>query len=340
MKPAPIPRTRRMPRSPVVSPAGLAVWLAAGLALGLAAGCGGSTDRDHHHQDHPAGSEATMDPGELTTLTDAWHAERLERLRAPDGWLSLVGLEALPAAGEATVGSAVGADVVLRADVPPRVGVFHVGADGVRFRPDAGVDVQAGEPPAPVPAGGLDLRDDLAGPPTVLTLGSASWYVITRGDRRFVRVKDRASPVRRDFVGIPRWPVDPAWRVTARLVREGAPRTIAVPNALGQVDHEPCPGILEFTLAGEPCRLLPMGEPDGPLFLVFGDATSGRTSYGGGRFLATEAPDADGTVVLDFNRAINPPCVFTPYATCPLPPEGNVLPVAVTAGEQVPGEGH
>lgn len=281
-----------------------------------------------------------MDPAALTAATEAWHAGRIERLRAADGWLTLVGLEGLPRAGEATAGSTADADVVLRADVPARVGVFAVDADGVRFRPAPGVAVHAGDPPAPVPPEGVALQDDRDGAPTVLTLGSTSWHVIARGERRFVRVKDSASAVRRGFDGIPRWPVDPAWRVTARLVREGAPPTIAVPNALGEVDQESCPGFLEFTLAGETRRLLPLGEPDGPLFLVFGDATSGRTSYGGGRFLSTEAPDPDGTVILDFNRAVNPPCVFTPYATCPLPPEGNVLPVAVTAGERMWGERH
>jgi uncharacterized protein (DUF1684 family) len=112
-----------------------------------------------------------------------------------------------------------------------------------------------------------------------------------------------------------------------------------IPNVLGQLGDSPSPGTLVFTLAGQSCRLTPIGGPGEDLFIVFGDATNGRESYGAGRFLAALAPDTAGAVLLDFNRAVNPPCAFTAYATCPLPPPENILPVAVKAGEKR-WEGH
>jgi uncharacterized protein (DUF1684 family) len=148
-----------------------------------------------------------------------------------------------------------------------------------------------------------------------------------------LRVKDRESELLRTFAGIERFPVDAGWRVTARLEPFAEGGTVAVPNVLGQTSESPSPGVLLFELAGHSCHLTPIGEPGEGLFIVFGDATNG-----GGRFLSTDPPAADGSVVLDFNKATNPPCAFTPYATCPLPPDGNVLPVAVKAGEKAFGE--
>jgi uncharacterized protein (DUF1684 family) len=156
---------------------------------------------------------------------------------------------------------------------------------------------------------------------------------------RFLRVRDSESPVRRRFRSIERFPVDPAWRVTARLeARVGS--TVDIENQLGQLTAEPTVGTLVFELAGRRCELTPIGKEGDRLFVVFADSTSGVTTYAGGRFLSTDPVGSGGSVVLDFNRAYNPPCVFTPYATCPLPPPENVLPVAVTAGEKVWGERH
>jgi len=152
-------------------------------------------------------------------------------------------------------------------------------------------------------------------------------------------VKDSASPARLTFTGVERYPVDPRWRVEARLEADSA-RSIAIPNVLGQVSEEPCPGRLVFTLDGRECALWPLGAPGEELFIVFADATSGAETYGAGRFLSAPAPDAAGRATLDFNRAVNPPCAFSPYATCPLPPAGNALAVAVRAGEKTWGEAH
>ncbi len=268
---------------------------------------------------------------------DAWHARRLARLTAETGWLTLVGLHDLRP-GVQTLGSAPDRDVRLVAKAPPRLGTLAITGDTLRFTPAAGVAVTAGDDTVPL-AGPVTLRSDRDGEPTVLRTGPLLLYVIARGDRYLLRVKDRDSERRRLFAGIPRYPVDARWRVVARLDTAAA-GTVLVANAIGQESPEPTPGVLRFSLAGRDCRLTPLGDPREGLFLVFADATTGRETYGGGRFLETDPVAPDGTVVLDFNRAYTPPCAFTDYATCPLPPAENRLPVAVTAGEKMPPGHH
>lgn len=290
------------------------------LALVLLVGCG---DQD------------TTDPA-YRASTDAWHADRLERLQAEDGWLTLVGLHPLPP-GTSSVGTAAGCDVVLDVAAPDHVGTIEVAGGAISFTPDPGAEITAGGVPV---TGTIELVTDAQGAPTVLVMGTVRCHVLARGDRYLLRVKDSSSPVRRQFRGIDRFPVDAAWRVTARLESVGMPPTVPITNVLGQVEQQPSPGVLVFELDGRTQRLIPVGEPGGPLFLVFGDRSNGQDTYGGGRFLSADAPGADGRVVLDFNRATNPPCAFTPYATCPLPPPENQLPVAVTAGEKAWNEHH
>lgn len=265
--------------------------------------------------------------------TDAWHARRIESLRAPDGWLTLVGLHALRD-GDNTVGAAPDRDVRLPAAAPARLGLLAVHAGGLAFLAEPGADlrVAGGGPVAPGVA--LPLRSDADGEPTVLETGPLRLHVIRRGARLFLRVKDRDSALRRDFRGVERFPADPRWRVTATLRTAARPLAVPVPDVLGGVSQETAPGVLCFRLAGRDCSLIPTGEPGGPLFIVFADLTNGASTYGGGRFLSADPPDPSGRVVLDFNRAYNPPCAFTPYATCPLPPEGNALPLRVEAGEK------
>lgn len=293
----------------------------AALLLVLAAGCG---ERD--------------DPVYRAEI-DGWHAERIERLAGEEGWLTLVGLHPLRD-GTNRIGSAPAAEVRLPDSAPAELGVIAVAGGGLVFTAaaDAAVRMRGDDGTAPVTV--TALATDADGPPTVLEAGSLVFYAIARGDLLFLRVKDRESAVRRDFTGVERYPVATRWRVTARLEPHDPPRTLAVPNVLGQIDETPSPGVLVFEIAGRACRLEPMGGPGEPLFLVFGDATNGHATYGGGRFLSADAPGPDGSVVLDFNKAVNPPCVFTSFATCPLPPEGNVLAVAVEAGEKMWGSGH
>jgi uncharacterized protein (DUF1684 family) len=270
--------------------------------------------------------------GDYVRGIEEMRRRRLERLREPDGWLTLVGLEWLHD-GENTVGADPDSDVILRGeDAPERAGAVVVDGGAVRF-------VRA--PEADVTLDGqlvdeVELRHDShpVRPPTVLRIGTLSFHLIRRGDRLGIRVRDSASAARRDFAGIEYFPIDPSWRLVARF--EPTPgATIAVPNVIGLTSEEASPGWIVFTRQGVEYRLQALeGDDDRSLWLVFGDATNGRETYGGGRFLYTDPPRPDGSVVVDFNLAYNPPCVFTPYATCDLPPAQNRLALRVEAGER------
>lgn len=269
---------------------------------------------------------------------EEWRAQRDAALRRRDGWLSLAGLFWLNE-GDNTVGSMPTSDLVFPVErAPLQLGVFHRQGDAVSFRPRAGAEVTIdGERVS----GDTVLVPDTDGEPTVLEHGSLRFYAIVRGDRVGVRLKDTASPLLARFEGMDNFPVDADWRVVARFEPYDPPKTLRVPNIIGIVEELPSPGAAVFTVDGREYRLEPTREGD-ELFFVFGDATNGRETYGGGRFLYTDLPAPDGTLVLDFNRAYNPPCVFTPYATCPLPTRENKLPVPIRAGERAfeGGQGH
>ncbi len=164
----------------------------------------------------------------------------------------------------------------------------------------------------------------------IVTLASLSLSVIQRGDRYGIRLKDRNSRLRKEFTGLRYFPVTESYRVSARFVPDA--RKVPIPNILGQTEDMDSPGYVEFELEGRKLRLSPVLESPDELFFIFRDLTSGRQTYGSGRFLDTAMPK-DGRVELDFNKAYNPPCAFTPYATCPLPPKQNRLPVRIAAGE-------
>ena len=226
---------------------------------------------------------------------DAWHAERIARLTGEDGWLTLVGLHPLHE-GINTVGSAPDRDVRLITKAPARVGTLDDQPNGVVLKVEKAVPVfVSGREGGPEqenqqstagrqPVTELTLTTDVEGQPTVLELGSLLFHVISRGDRLFLRVKDKDSEVRRNFIGVDRFPVGPRWRVKARLEAHDPPQTVAVPNVLGQVNQSPSPGTLVFVLAGFSCHLVPVGEPGESLFIVFADATTGTRTYGGGHF--------------------------------------------------------
>jgi uncharacterized protein (DUF1684 family) len=181
-----------------------------------------------------------------------------------------------------------------------------------------------------------DLTTDLGpGKSVVLRIGSVNWIAIRRGDRVALRVRDDDSQAYQVFPGIERYPVSTDWRITARWVPHA--KKVRVPNVLGTVTETDSPAALEFWIGGVKRTLDVVGEPeDGRYMLVFADATTGKETYGGGRYLWIDPPDARGRVVVDFNLAYNPPCVWTPYATCPLPTKDNRLDIAVEAGEKAP----
>jgi uncharacterized protein (DUF1684 family) len=183
--------------------------------------------------------------------------------------------------------------------------------------------------------GPMELRSDTSDDPTILWAGGISFLVIQRDGGLAVRVRDRDRPGIAGFHGIEHFPVDLRWRMEARFDAYDPPRSAGVPTVLGTTETYAVPGAVVFELDGVPFRLdVLLERPDDDLFLVFADATSGRETFGGGRYLYAKPADARGTVIVDFNRSYNPPCVFTRYATCPLPPPQNRLPVRIEAGEK------
>ena len=260
-----------------------------------------------------------------------WHKQRVASLTKKDSWLSLAGLFWL-SEGDNTFGSAEDNKIVFpRGKAPDRIGRFIVNGDDIKVKINPQVRVlHDGKPVSE-----LALRHDLSGHPTILTLGSLSWYVIKRGDRYLIRLKDSENPRLKQFKGIERYPVDMRWRIKARFEPYDPPKRIPIPNVLGQVSEEDSPGALAFEIDGTTYRLDPLGEAgDKELFIIFSDETSGRETYGAGRFLAVDAPNEKGFTYIDFNKAYNPPCAFSEFATCPLPPAQNRLPVKITAGEK------
>ncbi len=277
---------------------------------------------------------APADASSFAEATAAWHAQREKRLASEEGWLTLVALLWLKE-GDNVAGSGPGASVLFPAKAPARLGTFRRTGTAVSFRPETGVVVTTRDGK---PFAGGPLKSDADGPPDVLEAGGLRFHVVIRGERVGLRVKDPQSPKRLGFHSIPMYPADARWRVEARW--EAAPQgnAIAVPNILGTVDEMPSPGTAIFTLDGQEYRLTPVLEEGDPrLFFVFADATNRTETYGAGRFLYAEPPQ-QGRVVLDFNHAYNPPCAFTAYATCPLPPKQNRLPIAIPAGEKRTGD--
>ena len=275
-------------------------------------------------------------PGSYVHSVDTWHAARVARLAAEDGWLSLIGRDWLNQ-GENTVGSAPGSTVLLPEwAAPAKAGLFVLEGTTVRFRPQPGSGLLLNGKPVTEAV----LKSDADGRPDVFTAGRVKFYLIRRGARLGVRIKDPENPALKAFRGVPRYPVDAAWRVEAEFLPYASPQIRAIPTVLGTTEPMTAPGLLKFKVGGREVTLEPMlEEGEHPeLFIIFKDATSARGTYPAGRFLYADMPKG-GKVTLDFNRAINPPCAFTLFATCPLPPKGNHLDFEVPAGEKEP-EGH
>jgi uncharacterized protein (DUF1684 family) len=288
-----------------------------------------------------AASEPPENPPGMQSYEETiqtWRADRDLRLRSATGWLTIVGLEWL-SPGPNAFGSGEANPVRLPgAHVPEWAGTLLMEplGTGTRFAvvpsPDAEIMLDDVQLPPGVPT---EIRSDRAGEASVLALGSLRFWIIERGGNAALRIRDPQSELLRGFRGVDCYRVDRAWRVEARFRPLAEPLTLIVPNILGHADTSACFGRIEFELDGETHTLLPMSDApdDSALFVVFADATNGKETYGAGRFLATRL-EKDGSVDLDFNKAYNPPCAFNPFTTCPLPPEGNTLPIAVTAGEK------
>ena len=284
------------------------------------------------------GSAPPVDPAYVAEIETSW-AEREARLTADDGWLTLTGLYWLEP-GPNSVGSSPESAILLpEGAAPGHVGVLELAEDGqVTLNPSSADELTVNGDPAEE----RELASDATGAPDQLRAGRMLFYLIARGDRIGVRVKDPKAPARHDFKGLDHFPVDPAFRISATLDLYPEPREVAIPTVIGEPSMMLAPGLLRFEINGKTVSLEPyISTPDDRnLFLVFRDATSGDTTYGAGRFLDAELAEDSIEVVLDFNLATNPPCAFTPFATCPLPTPENTLFVAIEAGERYSGPAH
>jgi uncharacterized protein (DUF1684 family) len=279
-----------------------------------------------------------VDPAYKAEVED-WRARRLERLTAEDGWLSLTGLYWLEE-GDNRFGSAENNAVVLPDPAVAEIaGTLSVSPDGrvsAVAEPDSGVAVN-GEALAE-----KELKTDAQAHTDVITAGRIHFYIIDRGGKLGARVKDPQAETRTRFTGIEHFPIDEEFKVEAAFEPYDEPREVAIPTVLGEDTTMLATGLLRFTIDGNQQTLEPYvgSVDDESLFLIFRDGTSGESTYGAGRFLSAVAPGEGNSTVLDFNLAYNPPCAFTPYATCPLPPPQNVLEVPITAGEKYAGPAH
>lgn len=277
-----------------------------------------------------AGVEKAPDPGEAAGAyvqsIDEWRAGRTQSLAQRDGWLTVVGMEWLQG-GENRVGNAEDNDIRLSGG-PAHWGRVTLDDGKLRFYNLGGEEVTVD---GVFQAQSVLVADD-AGEPSIVASGAMSFYVIKRGSYA-LRIRDANAPARLKFQGVPHYPVDPSWRIRARFEPAPAGSTIEIANVLGQLNDREVLGTVEFDRSGKTFKLVAIKEGEGDMWIIFNDRTNGHGTYGAGRFLHSDGMPRNGYLTLDFNKAYNPPCAFTDFATCPLPPPRNRMDIEVTAGE-------
>lgn len=272
-------------------------------------------------------------PDYIKEIND-WHSKRINNLKRESSWLNLVGLLWLNE-GDNTIGSDKSNSVVFPETALPNIGLVNLENGKVTFQPQKGNGILVDS----VEVESVELINDMEGRPNIVTHGSHHWYIVKRGERYGIRLRDNDAPLLKSFSGIDRFPVNDDWKINAKFEKYDEPKILEIPNILGTIDKGESPGELVFNIGEKEYKLNPVSAGNG-LFAVFADMTNGEETYGAGRFLYMPGPDSLGNVIVDFNKAYNPPCVFTKYATCPLPPEENKLRVKITAGEKSFGKGH
>jgi uncharacterized protein (DUF1684 family) len=290
------------------------------LALGLAA-CGKAPE---------APAVVAEDPA-FAAEQQQWRLQRYEELHAADGWTSLVGLHWLEYKAH-YIGRGPGSGIRLAVG-PDKLGMVARQGDAVWFTPERGVALRVGDTPV---SGRIRFFSDRDPAPTLISFddGKGQLSLIHRGERYALRVKHADAPSRTHFAGLQYWPGGAAWRISARFIPHEPGKTLPIIDITGLTTDMPNAGTLEFEREGRTWTLEAIGEPGRELFVIFVDRTSGHGSYPAGRYLDLPAPDANGRVLIDFNHAYNPPCAFTPFATCPLAPPENRLDLRIDAGEQ------
>ena len=260
-----------------------------------------------------------------------WHQERVERLTSKTGWMSLAGLFWLNE-GDNTFGADSSNDIIFpTGKAPDFMGAFILesGMVHVKILPTVKVLLDG------KPITDIDMKSDVEGEPTILSYGTLSWYIIKRSDNLAVRLRDSTNVNLQKFHGIERYPVDSSWRLQATFEAYNPQKSISIPTILGTEDEEPSPGALVFKIKNKNYRLDVMGDiNDEQFFVIFGDLTNKDETYQSGRYIYVENPGNGGKTIIDFNKAYNPPCAFTEFATCPFPPEQNHLPLKIEAGEK------
>jgi uncharacterized protein (DUF1684 family) len=263
-----------------------------------------------------------------------WHNKRIANLKKETGWLNLVGLYWLKQ-GTNTIGSDPSNDIIFPSGASLKIGTITLKDSVTKLNVNENINVAINNNSVKDAL----LQNDLSGNPTIMTCGSYRWFIIKRGVKYGIRLRDLNSPDVKNFPGIETYPVDKSWKIEASYVKFPEPHKIMVPTIIGTVEENIANGSLSFTKDGKSYSLVPIIEEDS-YFLIFADETNGEETYGAGRFLYTSLPDSNGKVILDFNKSYNPPCAFTKYATCPLPPKENYLHLKVTAGEKKYAHGH
>jgi len=263
-----------------------------------------------------------------TKSINEWHTSRVERLKESI-WLRLAGLYWLEE-GENTFGSDKSNSTIFPENTPAHIGKFILENGEVKVVINNDVDVMCDS--AKVTE--LKLISDVSENKNDLTLGSYTWFLVERGGKFGIRLYDDNNPALAEFTDIETYPADSTWRIEADYIPYDPPKLITIPSIIGYADTDSCKGRLQFEKDGQVYSLDPVSSSEYGFFIVFADETSGKETYGAGRFLSASAPDENNKVIIDFNKSYNPPCAFSKYATCPLPPKDNYLKLAVTAGEK------
>ncbi len=277
-----------------------------------------------------SGCNLTNDNLEYLNSIEDWHEKRNNSLKKKSGWLSLAGLYWLQQ-GENNFGSDSSNKIIFPLNAPKFMGSFFLNDTIVTIEIKEGIDVYVDS----TRITSMQLKNDNQKGMNILNNETLSWYIIKRRDKFGIRIKDSEHPNFKSFSGVEHFPINYDWRVKARLEPYDSAKTISISNVLGQVSDLPCPGALVFDIDGKTYKLDPIADKtDDEYWLLFADETSDEETYGAGRFLYVDKIDSTGVTYIDFNKAYNPPCVFSPFATCPLPPFQNRLALRVTAGEK------
>jgi uncharacterized protein len=276
-------------------------------------------------------AEKNINPEDYKKSIDEWKGKRIASLKSENGWLNLVGLYWLKE-GQNPFGSSDINNIVFPENAPEFIGTIILYKGNLSISINDDVDVLINDTLLKE----YDILTDNDENTTLFKMGEFRWTIIKRGERYGIRLRDLKSPLISQINEIPSFPVDLNWRIEATFERFEEPKEISIPNVLGESNLEKYYGILKFNVDGNEYTLIPTGDGiNENFFVIFADGTSAEETYGAGRFLSVEKPDKNGKTYIDFNKATNPPCAFTEFATCPLPPKENILSVKILAGEKI-----